>query len=137
MCNVQFKEKIIRINLEKLLVNQEHIKDITDFKFMGVEWDGCIYKNIWYIFSKDGKQCWFADATENITSEIKLNPATPDDWMCIGPHSCNGFIDYDFKGCDFQDFDISGTRFERCTFDSNTFDNIITNHTIFVDCIFE
>jgi len=135
MSGTELKENIIKSKIGVILRKEENINDISNLKFMGVEWDGCIFKNLWFVFSEDGKTCWIANATDSSINKITVIEATPDDWSCIGPNSCNGFMDYDFRGCDFQDFDISGTQFTRCIFDNDAFDYIITSHSDFIECL--
>lgn len=93
-------------------------------------WDG---RRRFFIFSHDGKTCLFGKHEKN---KYTLRKAKPEDWMFIGGENSKGFIDCDFRGCDFSNFDITGTNFLRCKFDCGAFDYSYTSYENMTDCIF-
>jgi len=86
-----------------------------------------------FMFSQDGKTCWLSYRVFN--KQIIKNVNT-EEWMYIGGENSTGFIDCDFKGCDFSNFDITCTQFINCKFDYGVFDYSFTSYEGMINCIF-
>lgn len=100
-----------------------------DAKVFGWKWDGSRCHNRWFVYANH-KFKYVERTREGVYSS---RPAVPEDWMNIDG---DGFVECDFRGCDFTEYDISGTRFVRCLFDYDSFDYSYVDYSGMIDCKF-
>ena len=103
-----------------------------DVKVFGWGWNGRCGHDRWFVYV-DHKFNYIERVSRGIYS---TRLAVPEDWMNIGDDDGGGFVECDFRGCDFTKYDISGTRFVRCLFDYDSFDYSYVDYSGMVDCKF-
>lgn len=93
-----------------------------------------------YVF--EGRRRWFVFRGGEFRivykegGKLVNRPASAYDWMGIGGDTSEGFVECDFRGCNFRNYDIAGTCFIRCIFDYDAFDYSFVKYDGMIDCKF-
>ena len=105
-----------------------------DAKFFGFDWAGSVEDVMWFVFTANGSNCWFV---EKKTSDVfNMTRATAKDWMYISPTNSRGFVGMDFKGCNLNGFNLSGTVFRQCEFEECGISHETRTGAMFDECTF-